>query len=87
MKCVQTVKAFLPAMLARNSGHVVTVASSAGHFAVTGLTDYCASKFAAVGFDESLRTELWADKKTGIKTTVVCPYLVDTGMFDGCSSK
>jgi short-subunit dehydrogenase len=84
---MQTVKAFLPAMLARDSGHIVTVASILGHFAVTGLVDYCASKFAAVGFNESLRTELWADKKTGITTTVVCPYLIDTGMFDGCYSK
>jgi len=50
-----TVKTVLPEMIRRNSGHIVTVASAAGHMGVSGLVDYCASKFAAVGFDESLR--------------------------------
>uniref|UniRef100_A0A8C6U627 Retinol dehydrogenase 10 n=1 Tax=Neogobius melanostomus TaxID=47308 RepID=A0A8C6U627_9GOBI len=46
--------------------------------------DYCASKFGAVGFHESLTHELQAEKMDGIKTTLVCPYIVDTGMFAGC---
>ncbi|XP_008284131.1 retinol dehydrogenase 10 isoform X2 [Stegastes partitus] len=46
--------------------------------------DYCASKFAAVGFHESLAHELLADEVEGVKTTLVCPYIVDTGMFEGC---
>lgn len=54
----QTAKAFLPTMLEKNHGHLVTIASSAGLFGVTGLADYCASKFAAVGFDETLRMEI-----------------------------
>ena len=83
----QTVKAFLPAMVARNSGHIVSIASSAGLFGVTGLADYCASKFAAVGFDESLRFELEAMGKTGVHTTVVCPYYINTGMFDGVQTR
>ena len=45
-------------MLEKNHGHIVTIASSAGLFGVTGLADYCASKFAAVGFDESMRNEI-----------------------------
>lgn len=48
------------------------------------LQDYCASKFGAVGFHESLTHELLAENLTGIKTTLVCPYIVDTGMFAGC---
>eukprot|EP00916_Digyalum_oweni_P022052 GHVL01036596.1.p1 GENE.GHVL01036596.1~~GHVL01036596.1.p1 ORF type:complete len:310 (-),score=3.65 GHVL01036596.1:155-1084(-) len=82
-----TVKAFLPAMLSRNHGHVVSVASSAGLLGVTGLADYCSSKFGAVGFDESLRFELKALGKDGVHTTVVCPYLISTGMFNGCQVK
>jgi short-subunit dehydrogenase len=39
-------------------GHIVTIASVAGTVGVNGLVDYCASKFGAVGFDESLRMEL-----------------------------
>lgn len=46
--------------------------------------DYCASKFAAVGFHESLAHELLAEEVDGVKTTLVCPYIVDTGMFEGC---
>eukprot|EP01137_Pigoraptor_chileana_P010434 Opistho-2@60068 len=82
-----TVKAFLPAMLARNRGHVVTVASSAGTVGVARLIDYCSSKFGAVGFDEALRMELSKHGKTGVKTTVVCPYFIRTGMFDGASTR
>lgn len=48
------------------------------------LQDYCASKFGAVGFHESLTHELLAENMDGIKTTLVCPYIVDTGMFAGC---
>lgn len=54
----QTVKAFLPTMMEKNSGHIVSIASLAGHVGVPKLVDYCASKFAAVGFDEALRMEL-----------------------------
>jgi len=78
-----TTRAFLPAMLARNSGHLVTIASLAGLVGVNGLADYCASKFGAVGFNESMRFELNAQKKYGVKTTVVCPFFINTGMFDG----
>lgn len=79
-------KEFMPNMLEKNHGHIVTVASMAGHFGTAGLCDYCASKFAVVGFDESLRNELERMKKTGVKTTVVCPYYIKTGMFDGVKS-
>ena len=81
-----TVRAFLPQMLERDSGHVVTIASAAGIAGTARLTDYCSSKFAAVGFDESLRLEL---KKSGsnVVTTVVCPYFIDTGMFEGVKTR
>ncbi len=81
-----TVRAFLPGMLSRGWGHLVTVASVAGLAGTSRLSDYCASKFAAVGFDESLRVEL---KRQGspVRTTVVCPYFIDTGMFAGASTR
>lgn len=74
-------------MLRKNKGHVVSIASGAGLIGVNGLCDYCASKFAAVGFDESLRSELSAQKKTDVFTTVVCPSFIDTGMFSGTKTK
>lgn len=74
-------------MIERNHGHLVNIASSAGITGVAGLADYCASKFAAVGFDESLRSELHSQGKTGVHTTVVCPYFINTGMFDGAKTR
>ncbi|CAL9689433.1 unnamed protein product [Knipowitschia caucasica] len=82
-----TYKAFLPAMIANNHGHLVSIASSAGLLGVNGLADYCASKFAAVGFAESIGLEMLAIGKSGVKTTIVCPYFINTGMFDGCQTK
>ncbi|KAB7507456.1 Short-chain dehydrogenase/reductase family 16C member 6, partial [Armadillidium nasatum] len=82
-----TAKAFLPGMIEENSGHIVTIASLAGLFGINKLVDYCSSKFAAVGFDESLRMELHVLGHKGIHTTVVCPYYINTGMFEGVQSR
>jgi all-trans-retinol dehydrogenase (NAD+) len=81
-----TTKAFLPQMKARGSGHIVTVASAAGLIGTARETDYAASKFAAVGFNEALRQEL-RRSAPGVRTTVVCPYYVDTGMFRGVKTR
>ncbi|NWT71522.1 RDHE2 dehydrogenase, partial [Prunella himalayana] len=82
-----TYKAFLPAMIAANHGHLVSIASCAGLCGTSQASDYCASKFAAVGFAESIDVEMRILKKTGVKTTIVCPYVINTGMFDGVKSK
>lgn len=74
-------------MITRNHGHIVNIASSAGLIGVTGLVDYCSSKFAAVGFHEGLRAELEQLGKDGINTTVVCPYFINTGMFEGAKTR
>jgi all-trans-retinol dehydrogenase (NAD+) len=81
-----TCKSFLPDMIRAGFGHVVTVASAAGVVGVARLSDYCASKWAAVGFDESLRMEL-RKAAPGVKTTIVCTHYVDTGMFRGVRSR
>ena len=81
-----TVKAFLPGMYDRNSGHLVTVSSAAGLIGVTGLADYSASKFAAFGFHEAIRMEIRRQRKK-IRTTVVCPFFIDTGMFAGVRTR
>ena len=81
-----TVKAVLPDMIEANSGHIVTISSAAGIIGATKLTDYNASKFAAFGFDESLRME-FKKNKMNIRTTIVCPYFINTGMFKGVKSR
>jgi all-trans-retinol dehydrogenase (NAD+) len=80
-------KAFLPEMIERNSGHIVTMASAAGLLGVDRQTDYSASKHATIGFTESLRAELKRAGRTGIKTTIVEPFYVDTGMVKGVKSR
>ncbi|MBW2543618.1 MAG: SDR family oxidoreductase [Deltaproteobacteria bacterium] len=79
-------RAFLPAMIERRRGHIVTIASAAGLIGAPGMTDYAASKHAAVGFDDALRAELRHLGHPEIRTTVVCPYFISTGMFEGASS-
>ena len=81
-----TARAFLPDMIKRNAGHVVTVASAGGLIGTAKLADYCASKFAAVGFDESIRAEL-KQSAPGVKTTVICPFFINTGMFEGVKTR
>jgi len=83
---IYTVKEFLPNMIKNKNGHIVTISSAGGTVGVATSADYSASKFAAFGFDESLRTEL---KKIGsnVKTTCICPYYINTGMFEGVKSK
>ena len=68
-------KAFLPKMLEQRSGHIVNVASVAGSIGIPGMASYCASKFAMLGFSESLYHEL---KGTGVGITVVSPIMVRT---------
>ncbi|NP_001182297.1 epidermal retinol dehydrogenase 2 isoform X1 [Sus scrofa] len=82
-----TYKAFLPAMIANDHGHLVCISSSAGLIGVYGLADYCASKFAAFGFAETVFFETFASKQKGIKTTIVCPFFIKTQMFEGCTSR
>lgn len=55
---LKTTKAFLPSMIEDNRGHIVSIASMAGHIGVSHLVSYCTSKFAAIGFDEALHMEL-----------------------------
>ena len=83
-----TIKSFLPEMINNKKGHIVTVASLAGHSGTNKLVDYCSSKFANVGMDEALKAELFVQGYSSfIKTTVVCPYYISTGMFEGVASK
>jgi all-trans-retinol dehydrogenase (NAD+) len=83
---VRITHAFLPGMLERNRGHIVNISSAAGIVGSARLVDYCASKSALFGFDEALRIDL---RRLGsaVRTTVVCPYYVDTGMFRGATTR
>lgn len=53
-----TTRAFLPSMLKKDYGHIVTISSAGGMIGGSNLTDYSATKFATFGFNEALRVEL-----------------------------
>ncbi len=76
---IYCIKAFLPKMLEQKSGHIVNVASVAASFGIPAMAAYCASKFAMLGFSESLYHEL---NGSGVGITVVSPIMVKTNFFN-----
>lgn len=78
---------FLPTMYERNSGHIINISSAAGHLGVPGLAVYCATKFAVLGFTESLRHEARNLGKTGVRFTSVHPNFLKKGLFEGAKLK
>ena len=76
---IYCIKNFLPSMLEKKSGHIVNVASVAASFGLPGISSYCASKFAMLGFSEGLKHEL---KNSGVGITVVSPIMVRTNFFE-----
>jgi len=79
---VYCTKLFLDSMIFRKSGHIVNVASVGASFGVAGLAAYCASKYAMLGFSESLYHELYG---TGVGITTVSPIGVKTNFFNNKS--
>lgn len=76
----------LPDMLRRDRGHICNIASAAGMLGVPKLSVYCASKWAVIGWTESMRVEL-KQARSHVRVTSVAPYFINTGMFDGVNSK
>jgi uncharacterized protein len=66
----QLTKLFLPAMLQRNSGKVLNVASTAAFTPGPYAAVYCASKAYVLSFSEALAEEL---RGTGVSVTTLCP--------------
>ncbi|MCQ2606308.1 MAG: SDR family oxidoreductase [Bacteroidales bacterium] len=77
---------FLPDMIARNQGHICTIASAAGMISNPNMSVYAASKWAVIGWSDSVRIEL-QKMKSNVHITTVAPYYINTGMFDGVKSK
>ncbi|XP_053836927.1 epidermal retinol dehydrogenase 2-like [Vidua macroura] len=83
---VWTCKAFLPAMVACNRGHLVSTASGAGLLGLYRQSDYLASKGAIIAMMEAIHSELYHGGKHGIKTTIICPYFISTKLSKGFKS-
>lgn len=67
---VAMMKAVLPYMRDRRSGHILNITSMGGHITLPGISYYCGSKFALEGISESVGKEV---KPFGITVTAVAP--------------
>jgi NAD(P)-dependent dehydrogenase (short-subunit alcohol dehydrogenase family) len=67
---VAMIKAVLPAMRTRRSGHIINITSMGGFITMPGIAYYCGSKFALEGISEALGKEVAG---FGIKVTAVAP--------------
>jgi NAD(P)-dependent dehydrogenase (short-subunit alcohol dehydrogenase family) len=67
----------LPHLLKRGEGRIVNMSSGTGKHGIPKLSIYCASKFAVIGFTESVAYETGG----GLQIYAVCPASVDTDMY------
>lgn len=77
---------FLPGMLKRGKGHICNIASAAGMLSNPRMAVYAASKWAVIGWSDSVRIEL-KQMKSNVRITTIAPYFINTGMFDGVKSR
>lgn len=70
------IAAVLPIMKEQKSGHIVNVASVAGHRVLPASAVYSGTKFAVRAISEGLRQEL--SPQSGIRSTIISPGIVDT---------
>ena len=75
----------LPDMLRRRQGHICNITSAGGMLGNPRMAVYGASKWAAIGWSESVRIEL-QEQKSKVRVTTVAPYYINTGMFGGVKS-
>lgn len=73
-------------MIANNSGYIFNISSSAGLVSNPRMATYVASKWAILGWSDSLRLEMKKLRKN-ITVTSFTPYYINTGMFDGVKSR
>ena len=76
---------YLKDMKARGKGHICNITSSAGMLSLPKMSLYAASKWAAIGWSDSVRIELQREKSP-VRVTTIAPYFINTGMFDGIRS-
>jgi NAD(P)-dependent dehydrogenase (short-subunit alcohol dehydrogenase family) len=78
---------FLPAMIARGTpARILNVASASGTLSVPRMAAYTASKWAVIGWSDSLRLELRAAGHAGLRVTTLIPSYIRTPMFEGVSA-
>lgn len=74
---------FLPDLIASPHGQAVYIASASGFVGLPNGTSYASSKWAVIGFAESVRAEMKHLGHKNVSVTTVCPTYIATGMFEG----
>lgn len=74
---------FLPDLESHQEAALVNIASASGLIALPNAASYAASKWAVLGFTDSLREELRLSGRDHVTVTAVCPSYIATGMFHG----
>jgi len=83
-----TTQQFLPHMIQRDKGHVVTVASIASFVALATAADYSATKAGALAFHESLASEIKHQYKApNVLTSIIHPNFVRTPLLSDFSGR
>ena len=72
-------KAAIPLLKRRPGACIINIASVAGKNGAAGMAHYCASKFAVVGFTNSLAKELG---RHGVRVNAICPGILRTQMWE-----
>ena len=75
--------AFFTDLLESNDSHLVNIASASGYIGLPYGATYASSKWAVIGFSESIRLELAERGFEQVGVTTVCPGYITTGMFEG----
>lgn len=83
MGLVAMTHAFFSDLLESSDSHLVNIASASGYIGMPYGTTYASSKWAVIGFSESIRLELAERGFEQVGVTTVCPGYITTGMFDG----
>jgi all-trans-retinol dehydrogenase (NAD+) len=83
---VSMTHAFLPGLIERPEAHLVHIASASGFIGLPFGTTYASSKWAVIGFGESIRAELNVMGHKHVHHTIVCPSYIGTGMFEGAEA-
>ena len=80
---IYTIRAFMPAMLDKNSGHIINISSASSMTGAPKLAVYAATKWAVAGLTESLRLEVQKMGKSGVKFSSIHPNFLKKGLFEG----
>lgn len=80
---MQLTHAFLPDLIAKPESYLVNLTSAAALIALPWGTSYSASKWAVLGFTDSIREELRLQGHRQVRVSAICPSYIATGMFEG----